>query len=186
MPVEPHRERRSGLIWRALACALFVASSCAAAGASEYEVKAAYLLNFTKFVDWPSSAFDGPNSPMTICVLGRDPFGRALDEIVQGETVNGRRLEVRRIAQPPEPRACQVIFLSQTNGDAAKLLGSIGPGVLTVGEGDAFLRDGGVVAFVIEDRRVRFDINRTAAEAAELKLSARLLRVARSVQGGRP
>ncbi len=67
----------------------------------EYQVKAAFLLNFTKFIDWPAASFANPDSPITICILGKDPFGPVLDEIVQGETVNSRKVAVQRISQPP-------------------------------------------------------------------------------------
>jgi hypothetical protein len=153
----------------------------------EYQVKAAFLLNFTKFIDWPPSSFTNPESPITICILGKDPFGPVLDEIVLGETVNERKVTVRRISQPPStqsqgPQTCQVVFVSEPDNDMAKMLSGLGRGVLTVGEGDRFLRDGGMVALVVDNRRVRFDINQAAATGAGLGLSARLLNVARAVE----
>ena len=150
--------------------------------APEYEVKAAYLLNFAKFVDWPPAAFAGADSPIAICILGKDPFGHSIDELVQGEAVNGRRLMVRRIATAPAAQTCQIVFTQSSGKDASEILGSLGPGVLTVGEGGSFIRDGGIISFLIESRHVRFDIDQKAAETAELKLSSRLLAVARSVQ----
>ena len=167
----------------AAVCASLLAPQRGAAEAVlEYEVKAAFLLNFTKFIEWPASAFADPTSPLTICVLGRDPFGRALDDVVAGEQVGGHKLAVRRISQSPEPRACQAVFIANLEGETRGILGSLGRGVLTVGEGDGFIRDGGMIALVIENRRVRFDIHQSAAEAAGLKLSSRLLSVARSVE----
>lgn len=162
------------LLWSSLLCA---------APVPDVEVKAAFLLNFARFVQWPSSAFAAADSPMAICILGRDPFGRVLDEIVQGESVNGRRVTVERLTEVPGPHACQLVYLASGNGNnLQKTLSAIGPAVLTVGEGDDFLRSGGMVAFVIEDRRVRFDIDQTAAENGALKLSSRLLSVARFVE----
>lgn len=155
-----------------------------AAGADnslEYGVKAAFLLNFTKFVEWPSAAFEDPGSPVQICILGNDPFGRALDEVLAGEEVSGRKVVARRITRPPAAKTCQVLFLSAETKDAARSLTEVPRDVLTVGEGDRFLRDGGMITFVIDDHRVRFDINQTAAESAGLRLSAKLLTVARSV-----
>ena len=150
---------------------------------SEHQVKAAFLLNFTKFVEWPEAAFGDGHSPISICVLGEDPFGSALDQIVEGEVVEGRRVVVRRIKEPPLAKQCQVLFVSPVIKDVSQILTSLGPGVLTVGEGsDNFLREGGVISFVIENRHVRFDINQGAAETEGLKLSSRLLRVARSVE----
>jgi hypothetical protein len=148
----------------------------------EYEVKAAFLLNFTKFIEWPATAFADAESPFAICILGKDPFGRALDDIVAGEVVGARKLVVRRLSASPEPRACQVLFADGAQRDTRRLLASLGPGVLTVGEGEGFLRDNGMIAFVLDNRRVRFDINQSAAERAALKLSSRLLNVARAVE----
>lgn len=156
---------------------------CQAAEESlEYPVKSAFLLNFTKFVEWPSTAFEAADSPIAICILGDDPFGSALDQIVAGETVNGRKITIVRIRRAPAPRMCQVVFVSRPEKEAASLLASLEPGVLTVGEGDNFLRDGGMIAFVLENRRVRFSANQAAAENAGLKISSRLLTVARSVK----
>jgi len=157
-------------------------TSSAADESLEYQVKAAFLLNFTKFVEWPASAFEAANSPIAICILGEDPFGAALDQIVAGEVVNGRSLAVQRLKRPPMPKSCQTLFISRADKEPPKIRSSFGPGVLTVGEGESFLHDGGMIAFVIENRRVRFSINQSAAENAGLKLSSKLLSVARSVE----
>lgn len=161
-------------------------AACSAGQAAEqsleYQVKAAFLLNFTKFVDWPPSSFADSDSPMGICILGKDPFGRALDETVQGEAVNARRLTIQRLSQLPVPKSCQVVFIGSSEKDVSKTLSGLGRGVLTVGEGEKFVREGGMIAFVIENRHVRFDINQTAAANAVLKLSSKLLSVARTVE----
>lgn len=149
--------------------------------ALEYQVKAAFLLNFTKFIEWPATAFDDAGAPFTICVLGNDPFGRALEQVVAGETVGGRKLAVRKMDQAAAPHTCQVVFLAGSGKDRAAAPGSLGTGVLTVGEGESFVREGGIIAFVIDNHRVRFDINQSAADRAALKLSSKLLSVARSV-----
>ena len=148
----------------------------------EYQVKAAFLLNFTKFVGWPSGAFADSRSPLTICILGEDPFGVVLDEIVRGESVDRRAVAVQRIRRPPEPRSCQILYISRTTKDTGPMLSRVEPGVLTVGDGDEFLRQGGMVAFVLENRRVRFDVNQMLAANAGLTLSSRLLMVARVVR----
>lgn len=164
-------------------CAILLCCSVFAfAQASEYEVKAAFLLNFTKFIDWPPAVFAESGSPFNICVLGKDPFGNILDRLVEGEKVAGHPLTVRKIAQTPSEPKCQIIFIDESAKDVPQILKAAGTGTLTVGEGDRFIREGGMIAFVVENHRVRFDINRTAAEAAELKLSSRLLGVARFVQ----
>jgi YfiR/HmsC-like len=165
------------------ACFRLATGRCIAAeGALEYEVKAAFLMNFTKFVEWPPSAFANAESPIAICIIGNDPFGHVLDDIVQGETVNRRRLTVRRIDEPPAPKTCQVLFIAASFKERHKLLTGLTPGVLTVSEGESFSSDGGMIAFVIDDRRVRFIINLAAAERAGLKLSSKLLAVAKAVE----
>jgi hypothetical protein len=182
-PAPRHFNRLSRAAWCFLACAalLLFPNRAAADAAPEYEVKAAFLLNFAKFVDWPPGSFASSNSPIAICIVGKDPFGRGIDELVQGEVVNGRPVTVRRIAQAPAAQTCQIVFTQLSGKDTSGILNSLGPGVLTVGEGDNFIRDGGIIAFLIENRHVRFDIDRKAAEAAELKLSSKMLAVARTV-----
>ena len=176
-----NRARVAGLLVSLLSA--FTAYSQPVDSPVEYQVKAAFLLNFTKFVDWPAASFASPDSPITICILGKDPFGSVLDEIVQGETVNARKVTVQRISQPPAgPQTCHVAFVGEPDKGIAKTLSGLGRGVLTVGEGDRFLRDGGMVALVLDNHRVRFDINQAAATGAGLGLSARLLNVARAVE----
>jgi YfiR/HmsC-like len=157
-------------------------SPAAAVEPLEYQVKAAFLLNFTKFVEWPASAFAQADSPVSICILGDDPFGSALDQIVAGEVVDGRKVAAERIRRPPAPQACQVLFVGKLEKGVEKLLLELKPGILTIGEGEGFLRDGGMIAFVLENRRVRFQINNTAAQNAGLKLSSKLLNVATVVE----
>ena len=141
----------------------------------EYRVKAAYLYNFVKFVEWPASAAAGP---LTICVTGRNPFGPALADTVRGESVDGRPLAVRAVTEPDAQ--CQVLFVPRDTAAAAALQAARGMPVLTVGEAPGFLSQGGVINFVIEGGKVRFDINQDAAMRAELKISSRLLRLART------
>jgi hypothetical protein len=155
---------------------------CRANEPTEYQIEAAFLLNFTKFVEWPAEAFATPESPIEICILGDDPFGSVLDQIVAGESVNGRKVAAQRIKHAPAPKSCAVLFVAGSDKDFVKLLPGLGPGVLTVGDGDSFFRDGGMIAFVIENRRVRFEINQTSAENAGLKLSSKLLNVAKAVE----
>ncbi|HYZ86419.1 MAG TPA: YfiR family protein [Bryobacteraceae bacterium] len=150
-----------------------------AESASEYEVKAAFLLNFTRFVEWDSIDLP-PNAPLSICILGEDPFGRTLDDAVQGEQVGEHKISVQRI-KPDDETTCHLVFVSRSQKDTAKLLSKFPSGVLTVGEGTEFLKHGGMIAFVLENRRVRFDISMPAVRGAGLRLSSRLLTVARSV-----
>ena len=172
--------------WRARLLAsviLLLAGGLPAAGEPiEYQVKAAFLLNFTKFIEWPAAAFATADSPIEICVLGDDPFGGALDQIAGGEVVNGRRIAARRIDRAPPPKSCAVLFVGRSPKESIRVLPGLGAGVLTVGEGETFIREGGMIAFVLENRRVRFAINAAAAERAGLKLSSKLLSVAKSVE----
>jgi hypothetical protein len=179
----PRRIRERGATAAALwglmvACPVVLSAQ---APASEYQVKAAFLLNFTRFIEWPAEAFAGPDSPLTICVLGEDPFGSTLDQLVEGEKVKERRLALKRIRRAPTPKSCQVLFAPDSEKDVGEILTDLGPGVLTVGEGDGFLRTGGMIGFIVEGRHVRFDINLRAAANASLNLNARLLNVARTV-----
>jgi len=154
----------------------------APADVKESEVKAAFLLNFTRFVDWPPTAFESADSPLTICILGDDPFGATLDQLVEGEVANGRKLAVDRIRRIPPAGKCQVLFVGKSEKEVPAVIADLGPGVLTVSERDRFLNEGGVIAFVVEAGHVRFDISQRAAMKASLSLNARLLRVARHVQ----
>jgi YfiR/HmsC-like len=156
----------------------------------EYQVKAAFLFNFTKFVEWPSEAFKTPGDPLTVCVVGDDPFGDNLDAAVQGETVNGRRLKVVRTRTLAELRTtdCHLVFVARSGRQRQQeiLAALAGTGILTVGDETGFLTDGGVIRFVLDDNRVRFEINLAAAEASRLKLSSKLLRLARRVYSQQP
>jgi hypothetical protein len=149
---------------------------------SEYKVKAAFLLNFTRFIEWPPAAFEDSHSAFSICVLGEDPFQNVLDQVVEGESVKGRRVVVTRVKRPPGARSCQVLFIGKGEKDVSGILAEVGPGVLTVGEHPGFLRDGGIINFALDGRHVRFDINQRAAANASLTVSARLLNVARTVR----
>jgi hypothetical protein len=164
-----------------LILALLLFACPAAAADLEYSVKAAFLVNFTKFVQWPTSAFESARSPLHICILGDDPFEGALDHAAAGETVLGRSLAVQHLRRPPAPKLCQVVFIAASEKEVKRTLGAIGPGVLTVGEGTGFLADGGMIAFIIDNRRVRFDVQITAVTSGGLAISSRMLTVARTV-----
>jgi len=168
-----------------LACSVLIpAAPVAEPSMDEYQVKAAFLFNFTKFVDWPSEAFSDANSPFVITVFGNDPISSSLEDI-KGKVVNNRKLTVRRVKETQDIGKSNVLFVSPS---ARKELGRIlealqGQNVLTVGEDGAFTQCGGIINFVKEDNRVRFEVNVTAAERAGLKISSRLLALARVVKG---
>ena len=143
----------------------------------EYRVKAAYLYNFVQFVEWPPPAETGP---LTICVAGRNPFGPALANTIRGESVNGRPLTVRVILEPQGD--CDVVFVPDGAATAAYLRAARGTPQLTVGEHDDFLAQGGIINFIREQGKIRFEINTEAAAKADLRISSRLLRLARNAE----
>ena len=167
----------------AMVAAVFVCSLGAQSASSiEDEVKAAYLYNFTKFVSWPVSAFSGTTDPLTLCVVGEPAVVKAVEDIVTGEHVEGRPLRV--LSQLPDgPLPCHVLFIGRGAGDRTlQLMRAAGTApILTVGNSARFLQQGGMIAFVVESRRVRFDIRIEPAERVGLRLSSKLLRVARHV-----
>lgn len=173
--------RLGGLLLAALAALLVPAAAAPATAEAEleYKVKAAFLFNFARFVVWPQEKFSAPDSPIDLCVLGNDPFGATLDETVRDKTVASHPLRVRRATQPEALRGCQIAYIASDHPArvAAALETLAGNGVLTVHEAPETLRNG-VVRFLIEDRKVRFEINAAAAAREELQLSAKLLAVA--------
>jgi hypothetical protein len=164
---------------RRLLTLVFWTCFAASPASLEYNVKAAFLLNFTKFVEWPAAAFSSPDAPLTICIVGDDPFGRVIDQMVEGEAVKTHKITIERI-RSDQPRTCQVLYVADSRSLPAFALS--GPAVLTVGEGDEFIHNGGIIGFVLDERHVRFDINLKSATNAGLKLSSKLLSVARSVE----
>jgi hypothetical protein len=174
--------RRAVKLFLVLICAVLTAAEAGAQGlpALEYRVKAAFLLNFAKFVEWPEPDPAAAEPPIVICVVGEDPLGPALDQVVQGESVGARHITVERLPKAVQGK-CHVAFIPRSEKDVPRTLEVLGPGVLTVGDEDGFLRDGGMIAFVIESRRVRFDVNQAAVRNGSIRLSSRLLGVARFV-----
>lgn len=150
---------------------------------SEYQVKAAFLFNFTKFVEWPEGSFEDLQAPIVLGILGDDPFGDDLDRIIAGQKVQGRSLVIRRERWGDDLRRCHVLFVSASEHEhSSRILGSVqSAGVLTVSDTDGFAEAGGVIEFVIEQNRVRFIVNLDAATQDRLRLSAKLLALARVV-----
>jgi hypothetical protein len=148
--------------------------------ATELQVKAAFLLNFAAFVEWPAKAFADEKSPVVVGLYGVDPFGAEIDEVFQGESVRGRAFTVRRIPRGGNLQGCHILFIadSERRQLPAILSGVSTIPVLTVGNGPGFCDAGGVIEFVMERGRVRFRINQAAAQQAELTLSSKLLRLA--------
>jgi len=156
---------------------------------TEYQVKAVYLYNFGKFVSWPEkSKISDTSDGFNLCVLGTDPFGPALEATVSDETVDGRKVVLKRISNAQEAASCRIVFVSASETDHMKAtLEALNSGVaLTVSDVPGFANQGGMIEFVIEDSRVRFEVNLTAAQHAGLTLSSELLKVATSVKKSPP
>lgn len=155
--------------------------------AGEYEVKAAFLYNFAKFVDWPAGAFRGADDAMTFCVYGEDPFGGALDRIIEKKTINDRPLRLARPTQVSDLRACHILFLSASEVKRLpQILGSLrGIPVLTVGDTQHFIQMNGMIGLLIEDNKVRFEINVKATKESGLRTSSKILALAKTVSGAK-
>jgi len=152
---------------------------------SEYQVKAAYLFNFLKFVEWPKDAFTDPLAPIVIGVVGKDPFGDALPQVVIGKTVQGRDLVIRIYHAGEDLRGAHILFISSSERKRIPaILSSLrGSCVLTVADTTGFLEAEGMIQFLTENDRVRFAINVDATNQAKLKVSSKLLSLAK-VMGG--
>ena len=146
----------------------------------EYKVKAVFLFHFAQFVDWPADDFTGEKGPLIIGILGDDPFGSYLDEVVAGEVINGHPLEVRRFRNPEDIDNCHILFIKEEGlGQLRASLKHLQDRtVLTVGENPAFIRAGGMIRFLSEDSKIRLQINPEAARASGLSISSKLLRLA--------
>ncbi len=156
----------------------------AAVATGEYDLKAAFLLNFVRLVEWPDAAFASDAAPLTIGLFGEDPFGGSLARRFEGVGVGGRTLEVRRVQAADEARACQLVFVPVSQVDRFGALRDAldGSNVLLVSEAPDLARRGAAINFFSDGGRIRFEVNREVARAAQLKLSARLLRLARIVE----
>lgn len=162
-------------------------ASAMAQSAPEHEVKSIYLYNFARYVEWPPGRTNSPSTGIVIGVYRRDPFGAVLDETVQGKTAHDLPFSIRRIKPPGEALECHIVFVSGLpEGQVREALQLLDQhAVLTVGEDDAFARAGGMIAFVREGDRIRFDIALGTVEAAGLRIRAPLIKLARKVTTGK-
>jgi len=175
------RLRLSGV----LALLLMCATTHVRAGDAtlEYQVKAAFLLNFLKFVEWPQDGAQAvkAGAPLVVGVYGDNPFGVALETTFSGKMVDGHPVQLRLCNTEEEASACHLVFISNGRKLTPLLENLQNKNVLTVGESGDFLRGGGIIRFVIDDERVRFEISLAAADRARLRISAKLLQLARKV-----
>jgi YfiR/HmsC-like len=181
------RTRQTVIILAILVCAHIVAAPNAQAqdALSEYQVKAAYLFNFLKFVEWPDDAFADSLAPIVIGVVGDDPFGSALPQVTIGKTVQGRDLVIRKYHTGEDVRGAHILFISPSEKKRLPMILSSlrGSSVLTVSDTEGFLDAGGMIQFLNENDRVRFAISVEATGRARLKMSSKLLSLAKVVGG---
>jgi len=169
----------------AIACALSLGyppdeAACAPSAAHEHDLKAVFLFNFARFVEWPADAFAGKATPFTIGILGDDRVGKSLEKIVDGETVNGRRLVARRYSSFDKVEPCHILFVGAGQAQHLdRILGKLGRhSVLTVGDARDFTSGRGMIGFETVDQRLKLRIHLAAATEARLTISSKLLRQA--------
>ena len=171
----------SGLL--TLACALATVTEVAAqAAVNETQAKAGFVLNFMRYVEWPERVFAARDTPLLLCVLGRDEVATALTAL-DGRQVQGRPIAIRRLTSQDEARSCQVLFIAESEARrlALVLRAVAGLPVLTVSDADAFIDAGGAIGIVRGDGRLQFEVNRASLDQAQLKASSNLLKLARNL-----
>jgi len=176
--------------WRILLALLFCGGLNLAAqtvATKEYQVKAVFLFNFSQFVTWPTNVFPEAQTPLTIGVLGEDPFGAYLDETVRGEKANGRPLVIQRYRNIKEAKNCQILFVSHSEKKHVEqiLAGLKDKNILTVSDMEDFAMKGGIIRFMAAQNKIHFAINLQAAKNANLVISSKLLRLAEIVESGK-
>jgi hypothetical protein len=169
--------RAAWVLSMALLVAALPGTAAEAPISAENQVKAVFLFNFAQFVGWPPQAFKGPQTPIVIGILGADPFGPYLDELVQGEKIGDRPMVVRRFNRVEDAADCHILFISRSEaGNLGRIVAGLkGKSVLTVGDMDGFTRQGGMVRFLTEEGKIHLRINVQAAKSASITISSRLL-----------
>ncbi len=177
----------SATICFVLFCAVEFASADDAAvrEASEYQLKAAFLLNFGKFTEWPSGTLEAAPA-MQLCVLGKDPFGGDLDKIVENQSIHGRPIQVVRISGAQKLKDCRILYVSAPEEPKFRQLlpSAQRTKTLTVSDSPQFIENGGMIQLFVEQQHVAFSVNLKMAEGAGLKISSKLLQIAKSVKAG--
>ena len=168
-----------------LALTLLIGPRVSAQGkaTNEYEVKAAFLFHFAQFVEWPENAFREAASPLVYCTVGDDPFQGALETTFRGKAIGTHALQVKHFKQINDSQGCHVVFLGRpVKKSIVEELASLkGSPVLTVGETNQFIDENGMIGFCLEENKIRFEVNLDSAEKAHLKISAKLLTLAKRV-----
>jgi len=182
---DSRRVRRASFL--IMACWLFLNGSARApsqdADTVEYPVKLAFLYNFTKFVEWPASSFRDAGAPLALCIVGEDPFSSELESELRSRTVRSRPVSIIRLRSTDNLSTCHIVFIPvMEKHQAARIVrGLKESSTLTVGEFAGFAAQGGIINFVVEGNRLRFEVNTFNAERAGLKISSKLLNLAEIV-----
>jgi YfiR/HmsC-like len=167
----------------ALAASLMLCLPCiaAAAGTEEYQVKAAFVYNFTQFIDWPDGAFDSADAPFVVAIVGDDPFDGAMEDAMANKVKSQHPIVVKHFSSVDKIGSCQILFVPATLDDSLPdILKKVGSSpVLIIGESDAILPAGGAIRLFVEDQHMRFEINPDVLAVARLQASAKLLSLAR-------
>ncbi len=177
-----------------ISCTILLIVSCVLSGgatkayadtpfAREYQIKAAFLYNFAKFVEWPADRFTDENAPMILCVIGMDPFGAILEHTMTGKTIKGRSIRIKRIEGINGLKSCHVLFVSSYERENTRdIVSSLeGASVLTTGDMDRFANQGGIINLIKRGNKIRFEINSNAAAQSGLKLSSYLMGLASNI-----
>lgn len=165
--------------------ALLLVATLGAAAPGEYQVKAVFLFNFSRFIEWPREAFPSANAPFVVGIFGHDPFGRELDQVVKGEAVDGHPLVIKRVQSAAEAAACQILFIHQSEDKrlAEAVAAVASHSTLTVSDVPGSTQRGVMIRLVTQEGRIRMRIDAEAARAARLTISSNLLRSAQVVNG---
>ena len=149
---------------------------------SEYEVKAGFMYNFPKFIEWPGDTFSDANKAITLCVVGTDPFGKALGAI-DNKTVQNRKLEIKYTARSKDLKMCSILFISGSEKESLPQILEIlkGTATLTIGDTRGYAQQGVIINFVMEQNKVGFEINTESARRAKLTISSKLLKLAKTI-----
>lgn len=167
-----------------LAAILVISPVSAAGQVQEYQMKAAFLYNFAKFVEWPATSFKSTRDPIEICILGQNPFGNALEQTVSGKTVDDRPFLIRTVNEVKPDSGCHMLFVSAVERRRFRAgVGALkGAAILTVGEAEEFTSDGGVIRFKLEGMKLHLEINVVAADFENIRISSKLLSLAEVVR----
>lgn len=170
----------SGFLLGWLLCSPVMVARAQESQPSEYQIKAAFIYNFAKFVEWPPEALPANNSPFVIGILGENPFLDDLKKVILNKTINEHPIEIKTFRSAAEATNCHLLFISSSEKDRLEeIIKELGQSsVLTVGETERFTESGGMINFVVESKKIRFQINDEAAKKVKLKISSKLLSLA--------